>query len=63
MSGRNNKHYDQNGQDPKVVRQAQKPIKRNHAMGQKDHLECKQPAKKTTKSGVLKLFEVAPFLT
>ena len=47
MGGRNNKLYDQKGQDPKGVRQAKKPTKRNPAVGQKDHFKCIRPAKKT----------------
>ena len=43
----NNKLCDQKGQDPKGVRQAKKPTKRNPAVGQKDHFKCTQLAKKT----------------
>ena len=39
MGGRNNKLCDQKGQDPKVVRQVKKPIKRNPAVGQKDYFK------------------------
>ena len=49
MGGRNNKLCDQKGQDPKGVRQANKPTKRNLAVGQKDHFKCKWPAKKKPK--------------
>ena len=46
MGGRNNKLCDQKGQDPKGVRQAKKPTKRNPAVGQNDHFKCTWPAKK-----------------
>ena len=46
MGGGNNKHCDQKGQDPKGVGQTKKPIKRNPAVGQKDHFKCIWPAKK-----------------
>ena len=43
--GRNNKLCDQQGQDPKGVRQAKKPTKRNLAVGQKDHFKCNRSKK------------------
>ena len=49
MGGRNNKLCDQKGQDPKGVRQAKKPTKRNLAVSQKDHFKCIWPVKKPTK--------------
>ena len=42
MGGRNNKLCGQKGQDPKGVRQAKKPTKRNPAVGQKDHFNGRQ---------------------
>ena len=38
--------YDQKGQDPKGIRQAKTPTKKNPAVGQKDHFKCIWPAKK-----------------
>ena len=46
MGERNNKLCDQKGQDPKGVRQAKKPTKRNPAVGQKNDFKCIWPAKK-----------------
>ena len=46
MGGRNNKLCDQKCEDPKGVRQAKKPTKRNPALGQKDHFKCMWPANK-----------------
>ena len=43
MGGRNNKLCDQKGQDPKGVRQAKKPIKRNPAVGQKEFFRLQLP--------------------
>ena len=39
MGRRNNKLCDQKGHDPKEVRQAKKPTKRNLAVGQKAHFK------------------------
>ena len=50
MGGRNNKLRDQKGQDPKGVRQAKKPTKKNLAVGQKDHFKCSYMAGKQKKS-------------
>ena len=47
MGGRNNKLCDQKGQDPKGVKQAKKPTKRDPAVGKKYYFKCIWREKRT----------------